>query len=41
MGLDYDGCRAGLKLAGVRVKPDLWADIQVIERGAIAALNKR
>ena len=36
-GLDYQGARAGLDLAGVPVTPDLWSDIKLIEAGAIAA----
>jgi len=36
-GLDYAAARAGLRLAGVKVTPALWSDIQLIEAGAIAA----
>lgn len=40
LGLDYAGVKAGLKLAGIKMKPDLWAQVQVIEQGARAALNE-
>jgi hypothetical protein len=39
-GLDYAGCRAALDALDVNVSPDLWSDVQMIEGGAIAALNK-
>lgn len=39
LGLDYAGSRAGLALAGIRVRPEVWADLQIIEAGAVAALN--
>jgi len=39
-GLDYAGARAGLDLAGIAVTPALWADLQSIEHGAIAAMNE-
>jgi hypothetical protein len=39
-GLDYSGARAGLALAGIAVTPDLWADIQVIEAGAVGEMNR-
>ncbi len=39
LGLDYAAARAGLELAGIEVTPALWADVQQIEAGAIAALN--
>lgn len=38
-GLDYAGVRAGLKMAGIKLTPDQWADFRVIERAAKAALN--
>lgn len=40
LGLDYAGARAGLGLAGVEVTQALWAEIRVIEAGAVAALNE-
>lgn len=39
-GLDYAGARAGLELAGLEVTPALWADVQLIEHGAIAAMSE-
>ncbi|WP_233587001.1 DUF1799 domain-containing protein [Pseudorhodobacter sp. E13] len=39
-GLDYNGARAGLEMAGVAVTPDLWSDIQMIEAGAVGELNR-
>lgn len=40
-GLDYAGARAGLRLAGLKVTPGLWSDVQVIEAAAVAALNRK
>lgn len=40
-GLDYSGVRAGLELAGIDVTETLWAQIQVIEHGAIDAILER
>lgn len=40
VGLDYAGARAGLGLAGIEMTPELWADVQEIERAAIAAMNE-
>lgn len=39
LGLDYASVRAGFDLAGIEMTPDLWSDVQLIERGACAALN--
>lgn len=39
-GLDYVGARAALDALNIEVTPDLWSDVQVIEDGAMAALNK-
>lgn len=39
LGLDYDGARAGLELAGMEVTPALWADVRLMERAARDALN--
>lgn len=36
IGLDYQGARAGLELAGVKMTPALWADLQLVENGAVA-----
>jgi Phage related hypothetical protein (DUF1799) len=40
IGLDYAGARPALDMSGIDVTPELWADLQVIERGAIAARNE-
>lgn len=40
-GLDYQGARAGLELAGIAVTPALWGELRVIEAAAVAALNGR
>ena len=40
-GLDYSAVTAGLGLAGITVAPELWADVQVIEAGALIALNRK
>lgn len=40
LGLDYGAARAGLDLAGIAVSPEVWADVQLIEAGAKAALNE-
>ena len=39
LGLDYQGARAGWQLAGEEITPDLWTQVQLIEAGALAALN--
>ena len=39
-GLDYDGVKAGFNLAGIALTPGLWSDVQLIEAGAVAALNR-
>lgn len=39
-GLDYCGVRTGLDAAGFTVSPELWADILMIEAGALDAKNK-
>jgi hypothetical protein len=39
-GLDYAGARAALDALNVEVTPGLWSDVQVIEDGALAGLNK-
>ncbi|MFD1342879.1 DUF1799 domain-containing protein [Litorisediminicola beolgyonensis] len=38
-GLDFGAAEAGLRLAGVTVTPELWAQVRVIESAARAALN--
>lgn len=40
-GLDYGGCRDGLEMAGYTVTPELWAQIQAIEAGAIEAVMRK
>lgn len=40
VGLDYSAAAAGLSLAALTVSPQLWADVQMIEAGAVAALNR-
>lgn len=39
-GLDYAAADAGLKRAGIETTPDLWADLRIIETGALAALRE-
>lgn len=41
IGLDYTAARAGLELAGMTADPDAWADVRVIESGAVEAMNER
>lgn len=38
-GLDYTAARAGLKMAGIKVKKQLWAELRMIELGARRAMN--
>lgn len=39
-GLDYTAARAGLEMDGIKVTPDLWSKIRVIEAGAVVAMNE-
>lgn len=39
-GLDYTAARAGLDMAGISVTPELWAQIQAIESGALAEMKE-
>lgn len=39
IGLNYDCVRIAMDLAGIEVTPAIWADVQAIERGAIAEMN--
>lgn len=39
IGLDYAAAKPALDLAGLTLTPAEWADVQVIEAGARAALN--
>lgn len=41
LGLDYAGARAGIRAAGLKLTPALWADVQVIEAAAVAELNRK
>lgn len=40
IGLDYAAAKAGLDFAGIAMTPDIWADLRLIESGAIKELNK-
>ena len=40
VGLDYSGVRAGLRGAGLKLTPDQWSEMQMIETGALNALNR-
>tara|TARA_Y100000815_G_scaffold150439_1_gene136292 strand:- start:57 stop:236 length:180 start_codon:yes stop_codon:yes gene_type:complete len=40
LGLDYAGARAGLELAGIETTPALWADLRVVEAGALEAMRE-
>lgn len=35
VGLDYSGVRVGLEMAGIEMTAELWADLQLIEAGAL------
>lgn len=39
IGLDYTAVRIGLRAAGLRLDPDGWCDLRLIEAGAIEAMN--
>lgn len=39
IGLDYTAVQAGFALAGRTVLPELWAEVTIIEDGALAELN--
>lgn len=41
VGLDYAGARAALALARIRPTPELWDGVRVMEREAMAVLNRR
>lgn len=40
-GLDYGGARAGIEALGIAITPRLWGDLQVIEAGALAEMNRQ
>lgn len=39
LGLDYTAVRAGFRLAAVKMAPDLWDQVRLVEAGARDALN--
>jgi len=39
LGLDYTAAEAGWRLAGVELTPALFSEVQLIEAGAVQALN--
>ncbi len=39
VGLDYTAAEVGLRLAGIEMTPELWADVKLIEFGARSAMN--
>lgn len=39
MGLDYQGAKAGLELAGIELTPDQWVGVTIMEREARNAMN--
>ncbi|MEX0971528.1 MAG: DUF1799 domain-containing protein [Paracoccaceae bacterium] len=41
LGLDYAGVRAGLKAARIKLSPDEWGQLRLMENAAVAALNAR
>ncbi len=40
IGLDYANVVVGLECSGIKVDPDLWSDIRIMEDAAAAALNR-
>lgn len=40
IGLDYGAARSGLRMSGIRITPELWAEVQVIEGAAVAAMKE-
>ncbi|WP_439523264.1 DUF1799 domain-containing protein [Marivita sp.] len=40
-GLEYGGVRDGLEMAGFEITPELWAQLQCVERGAIDATIRK
>jgi Phage related hypothetical protein (DUF1799) len=41
VGLDYAGCEAGWRRAGIDLTPSEFADVQLVEAGALRAHNRR
>lgn len=39
IGLDYPAVETGLRMSGIAVDPDLWGQLQLIEIGALGAMN--
>ena len=39
LGLDYTAVRAGFDMAGIKITPAVWNQVQLIELGARNALN--
>jgi Phage related hypothetical protein (DUF1799) len=39
-GLDYARAQAGLRMARIRLTADQWADLRLIEAGALDAYNR-
>lgn len=40
IGLDYAAVGAGFGFAGITMTPEVWADLRLIEAGALDELNK-
>ena len=40
VGLDYAAVRDGLAMAGFDLDTETWAELQLIEAGAVAAINE-
>lgn len=40
IGLDYSAVEAGFGFAAITMTPDVWADLRLIEAGALDELNK-
>lgn len=41
IGLDYTAVRLGIRAAGLRLDPDDWQDMRLIEAAAVEAMNER
>ena len=39
-GLDYTAAQAGLALSGLDPDPETWAEVRLIEAGALEELNR-
>lgn len=40
VGLDLQAAEAGFRLAGINMTPALWAEVQMIEAGAMSVMRK-